>query len=229
MASARDNEALRCIVPGCGERRKGVRKLCAAHGNLHDKHGHWKARAVSPKEWACERNEVTTLLAINPDHPGLLNALDFIRSFLQTRTGRDTIDREMKVLRAAELTPLALLTELAAAYVWTNRNPAKFPDQRATDFVLSAAVLGLVPRPRRLTPDDRAYSDNGVPVPPTPASRKFIGKTLRESLSVMLASITVAVQAHAAAVIERSNEVYMAARAPLKLPDMGYQIISPAA
>ena len=215
MAKARDNTKIRCSVPGCGKPRAACFSVyCDNHMRVYQRHGHWNGKTVPSKSWALERNEVLAIIEVNPDHPGFASALQFIHTLLHTTNGRRSIDAELKRLRDAEVTPKAIFVELAACFIWMGRTTSRLPDMRAENHLLSDAVLRLAPRARTTMPD----GSRGFPSRVSIAAVNFIGKTLRDTCSLVLAESKQAVLQRAENLEKNQHAAFMAARTPFILP-----------
>ena len=200
MARARDNEQARCTVMGCGIHRDGFSNLCAKHRDVQSLRGHPLATRIQPSEWKQERLEVAALYAANVGHPGLQRGREYIQGLFdhhKAGTHAPRVDAEVRRLIDHGVTPLMVLTEVAAVFTFAQRRNVRIPDTKAEEHLMSAATLRLAPRPRIVTARSGRYSSNGFPSKPSMAALSYIGKVIRSSLLPVLVSTYAAVQAKA--------------------------------
>lgn len=143
-----------CDAPGCNQPRHHLQAWCKDHHVKARAYGHPHAGPLKPKKWAQQRKEVSALLALNPEHPGLLAVLQYLKDWMAdgaanefTRKG----GRELARLARHGVTPSTVLTEVLAFWLWVNDNPMALPSDKARDFACSRAVFALAPRDRRAT------------------------------------------------------------------------------
>lgn len=192
-----------CNAPRCGLPRAGINvwcKNCLSKARLY---GHPHAKPLRASQWAIERKEVAALFATNADHPGFLQVLKFLQGWMDTATQNESAYRgaeEMARLQREGVTPMQVLTEVLAFWLWTSRPEAKavLPSNKALDVALSRAVFGLAPRPRRVTSGITRKSGTwglsaatGSSYSPKPrcSALGYVGKYLRETLAVFLVTV----------------------------------------
>lgn len=216
------NVARGCRLRGCMEPRKGLSAWCRLHLEQSNRLGHPSARPLRASTWATERKEVGAVFAAHPDHPGLMQVLDYLKTWMATASGNESAykgAREMARLARHGVTGPQVLTEVAAFHLWEGANPMAFPDDRARDFARARAVFGLAPRTRRAVMRPGSISGTyGLPttgpksysVRPMPSGLAFVGKHLREAFSPLLAQVQ-----HA---VERRRVLKVDPEANLRLP-----------
>lgn len=195
-----------CRHPGCNAQRVGLGALCKTHQAQADRYGDSRAYPLKPSMWDQERKQVSQLFQQQPDHPGLLQAL----SYLKTWTARACESSwafkgasEIARLKRAGVPELSMLVELCAFYVWSfTAGAPRLPSDRATDFAMSRAVFGLAPRERRPTrgPGISGTWGRSTKTPASyapkalPSALAYVGKHLRQVLSTFLATVRVALE-----------------------------------
>lgn len=143
-----------CDAPRCNQPRHKLQAWCKDHHAKARAYGHPDARPLRPKEWARQRKEVSALLALNPEHPGLLAVLQYLKDWMADGAANEHTKkggRELARLARHGVTPSAVLTEVLAFWLWVNDHPQALPDDKARDFACSRAVFNLAPRDRRAT------------------------------------------------------------------------------
>lgn len=186
--------------------RKGMSAWCRNHNDRAARFGHPLAPALRPGTWKVERTEVTKVFTAHPHHPGLMQALQWLQEW-QARALESDHEfkgaREVARITRHGVTPLQILTELAAVVVWEAGSPHVLPDDRSRDFAASRAIFALAPRHRRAlrvrgsphgswgrSPSGRAsYS-----VPPRTSSLAYVGRHLRRLFAPLLANVLAAVE-----------------------------------
>jgi hypothetical protein len=172
-----------------------------------------------PSAWRTQRAEVEALFRANEGHAGLLQAQQFLADFIARACADPKAFKgavEVARLPAHGITPHALLVELCAAWAWQQDCPHSLPSDEARDFALSRAILGLAPAPRRPCGSDsfvrswlKSYS-----IKPKRSALAFVGKYLRQTLAVFLATTWSGIEA--ARRVKADPQAPM--REPLRLP-----------
>ncbi|MBE0547775.1 MAG: hypothetical protein IH627_09005 [Rubrivivax sp.] len=200
------NALRQCNAPGCALPRDHINAWCRRHLDWARRLGHPSAKPYRASVWKKERQEVAAVFDAHPDHPGLLQVLGWLGDWMAKAAQSDQAfrgAREIARVSRHGVTPLQVLTEVAAFTVWEQANQHAFPDQRSRDFGMSRAVFGMAPRMRRAcTPKGSKFGTWGQPttgprsyaVRPLPSGLAFVGKHLREVLAPLLANITQAVE-----------------------------------
>lgn len=177
------------------------------------------ARPIDPSEWAVYRKEVSTLFAANDSHAGLVGAVAYVRSLMDRAAANERAFKGAEVLdrlRRDGVTPLEVLTEVAAVWCLLQFRPATLPTQRAIDFALSRAVISLRPLPKRVS--YTAKGEQTYSVKPRTSALAFLGRHLREVLGPFLANVWAFVSARE----ERAKAAAAALREPLSPPTAAF-------
>jgi hypothetical protein len=217
------NEQQRCQDRACGRLRFGLNRYCRQCNQVAVKYGHPAARPLRPSLWSVERQAVGELLATNNNHAGLLSALSYLRGWSERASANGRSFKgaaELDRLVRHGVTPLDMLTEAAAFWLWSDRNVHALPDDRARDFALARAVFALAPRPRRIT--GRAWSmssqmtaTNSYSPKPLPSALAYVGQHLRSVLGAFLTNVAMSIEQQ-----EQQRAAEQAAlRAPLRAPE----------
>lgn len=199
------NSLNHCSLPGCGRPRTGLNAWCRQHLDRARQYGHPSAQPFRPSAWTSERKEVSSLLASNADHPGLLQVCQFLADWM-ARAAADghAFKGAQEVARLVRhgVTALQVVTEVAAFVLWHSARPTTFPTDRAVDFALSRAVFMLAPRERRVTRTRgisgtwgmKASGRHSYSPKPRPSALAHVGRFLREALAAFLANVRGAVE-----------------------------------
>jgi hypothetical protein len=185
------NQLKPCSVPGCTETRHRVAANCYDHEMKRMLYGHPEGRPLHPREYSVERQDVSRLIRSNADHPGIQYALQRIARLLSGRepVGRSSLARHLTRLYDAAVKPEAVLTEAAALWLWSSRNPALLPDDIRLEFAIGAAVLRLAPLERTVSwRSGRSYS-----VSAKTGDRRDLGHLIRNQLGPLLHNLTLTI------------------------------------
>lgn len=204
------NAKHRCRTPGCHVPRYRLDAWCLKHGRRAKAYGHPLAIPLQTRQWKPQRKEVEAILKANPMHPGLVQAMSLLQQWMQRAAlnpqaykGAEQVYR----LVSHGVTPLDVIREAAALYLWSRDNPGQassaWPDDTAADFALARAVFRLAPTPRRVLRSKvgiagdwklKLDSDNSYQPKPRPSSLREVGKYLRQLLAPLVVGLSVAVQ-----------------------------------
>ena len=135
-----------------------------------------------------ERRDVTLFLREHQEHPGIQAALAWIGGWLRASSLRD-LDQPGQLhaarLDAHGVTPLAILTECGAVWLYSTRNPRTLPDDARLTFAMAYAVLRLAPHDvRRVYHSARSTTVRYATS--THAVRTAVGDHLRRTLALLL-------------------------------------------
>jgi hypothetical protein len=205
------NEAFPCRHPSCHRSRASLSPYCRPHFERTKHLGHPDAVAYRSGLWAPHRAEVERLLESNPDHPGLLQVINFVDRLLTQAAGNVYAFKgadELCRLLGHGVTARQIVVEACAHWLWTSDMPKAFPSDTAADFALARAVFALAPRPRRPCGVQRGGRwSSSYARKPNSASLRFIGQHLRKSLAAFLVNVTHAV--HQARTLRKDPEALM--------------------
>jgi len=146
------NQQRPCGARGCQQQRHNMSRYCHRHKRITARYGHPLSRPVSAVETQWCREKVHGLFAANPNHPGLIAAVQFVQQWMASAVAGDqsaVAHVALQQLEARGVTPQAILEAAASLYVWSRWNERALPDQVAYDFAVSRAVLSLAPAERR--------------------------------------------------------------------------------
>lgn len=197
-ALRRANETDYCSIPGCHEHRYSLSKWCQRHLSTYQRNGDPLGLPVRPQQWKHYRAKVEALLASNGDHQGLAHAVRFVQQWMNQA---DQLDREVGLkapmawaaevarLKRAGVSPLQVISELAAAWSYLEDHPRVCRSDSHRTFTLSKAILSMAPRPRKVTALSNLNGTNGYALKAKPAALKHISSYLVESLAPLLVNI----------------------------------------
>ncbi len=182
---------LPCRIAGCKKPRAGA-TLCDSHRKRRWKYGDPEGRKIFPKFYLHERREVAKLFAAYPDHPGLIDACKWLRAWLDASLAGDKSQPgyvHMARLHRWEITPLAILAEVCAVWLYAHRHPHALPDDQRLTFALALQMLLLAPRDylksfHYKTGETRYYRESRY------AARKEIGDHIRLTLARLFVNVT---------------------------------------
>lgn len=196
-----------CTVPGCENLRSGLSSYCGKHHHPAVLYGHPHGRSITRKEYAKEIEEVTALLATNPDHPGLTTVLRWLNEWLtQAATGEAPCGNEtFGRMHRQGLPALEILTEICAVWVYSQRNPHRLPDDMRLTYALAR-------NPVRLATFEQATLRSGRKMTRQPKTLELreTGKRIRHTLALFLINI------HDS--LKRREEQTEAVRSSLSIP-----------
>jgi hypothetical protein len=207
------NSMRTCTAPGCNGPRRGFSLWCSKCISPASRYGHPHGRPIEDAAWSHQRAEVATLLQVNADHPGLVQAVGYLSKWMADAKASERAYKgaeEVARLVRHGVTPLQVLQALAGMYCYLMACPRAVPDQRAFDFALSRAVFALAPRPRRVTFRPGA-KDGEYALRARTSSLDAVGKHLRLVLVAFLANVRTAVEERE----QRAQRAVAALRAPL--------------
>lgn len=185
-----------CRMRGCRHPRAGLSAWCKEHGNRARLYGHPDAGPLRPSNWATERKEVSALLADNSAHPGLVEVLNYLRTWASKASESERAfkgAREVARLKQAGVSELTMLVEACAFWLWSRSH--RFPSDAALDFALSRALFALAPRPRRAlrgvhgTWGQSLKSRRSYAPKPLPSALAYVGSHLRQSLAAFMVNV----------------------------------------
>jgi hypothetical protein len=220
-ALVRANETNYCNIPGCQSHRHSLSKWCLRHLSTYERNGDPQGAPVRPQQWKTYRNKVHELVSANGDHPGLAQAVRFIQQWMESASANEdqgTWAPEMARLMRAGVTPLQVITELAAAWSYLQDYPRVCRSESHRTFTLSKAVLGLAPRPRRFTAKDNMLGGNGYAIKAKPAALVYIGRHLTQALAPLLVNIHQSIQTEQ----DRASQAVEALRAPFQVAPQAF-------
>lgn len=185
------NTLQQCTARRCSNRRHGASLYCARHKHRRSRFGHEDGFKIRRPWYAVERKQVQRLFASFPEHEGVRSALAWLVDWQ-----RMSIDGErgcpggahMARLKRRNVSPLEILTEACAVYLFSVNKASTLPDDERLTLALAAGVLGLAPRDRvhkfaYETGQKTAYRE------PATQERKQIGNTLRLKLSPLFVMV----------------------------------------
>lgn len=205
----RRNTARKCDHRTCNRNRHGLSRWCFRHLYRVNMYGHPDGRAVDPKEYAKELEEVSELLDRNHGHPGVQNALKEIEGFISFVCVRPEMPQD--IARLKQVKAMDILKEASALTLlhyrtgdWVHNRP--FVDEKNFRFVLGYRCLILPGR-------EVVYSQEGTrrTKPSSKRARELLGNTLWQKLSPLLVNITRTILQKE----ERESQKEEAMRAPL--------------
>lgn len=183
----RRNRFRLCSVPGCGSARVRVAAYCGKHEALRRSHGHPKGRDIKRKEYLNELAQVRELLERNQSHPGVVNALRWLTSWLESASegGAPVAYKQMHRLNMRGVTALDVLIEAAALWLYSRRNPSRLPDDARLTSGMIRAIFRLAPLDRLTCwRSGKTRYDR-----PTPSEVRDAGQRLRLSLGLLLMNV----------------------------------------
>lgn len=188
------NEKKPCNDPACHRHRERVGGFCKMHARARHLYGHPRGRRVAPREYAPERDEVAAFITEHAEHPAIKAALKWLDEWLVGAwSGNRALpsQKELQRLYGHSVTAAAILTEVAAVWLYSSRSPTGLPDDQRLTYALSLSVLALAPRNATPSPSKpgqsnlRRYSAD---------ARRDIGQHLRTNLAPLFANLAAAIK-----------------------------------
>lgn len=186
------NSLRQCSASGCVSPRSRISPHCVQHTTRRNRYGHPLGRMITRKEYEVEHTEVSTFIAANLNHPAVTAALKWIEQWLVGSFNGDRTmpaHHDMARLHNQCVTPVAILTVAAALWVYSQRRPARLPDDLRLTYAMSLAVLGLIPREQRRVPAQVGKPSHSYPKQHSALARRDIGGRLRRSLVALFVNI----------------------------------------
>jgi hypothetical protein len=78
----RQNEGKTCDHPRCSKPRRGLSKFCVTHEGKQQRYGHPDGAYVHPRLYACEAEEVKSMIELNIDHKGIQAAVKWFEEWI---------------------------------------------------------------------------------------------------------------------------------------------------
>jgi hypothetical protein len=200
QSKAAMNRGLTCRVAGCYIPRKAISPFCSTHAKANERYGSPLGRAIRPKEYRVERQLVENFLAKHCEHEGVQNVIQWLRKWLDEANRGEEVPgrREIQRLASTGVTPLLILTEAAAVYLYSHWSPArsalhKLPDDERLTFAMGIRVLALAPRNRRY--GKLRGKPRMVCEPLGKVDRRAVGQRIRMNAIGLLSNIARAIEA----------------------------------
>ncbi len=181
-----------CKAPGCHKNRRGITPYCATHEVRVARYGHPSGKPIAQKDYQEELDEVSTFLTEQANHPAVLAALAWLSKWFKEASekkaeyGQYIFGR----LQGRMITPLAVLTDVGAIWVYSQRHPYRLPDDQRLTFCYARNVARLA------TFERRTYESGGETMRhPPPRELKGTGERIRLTLSRFLVNLSLGLQA----------------------------------
>ena len=155
MAKMPENIKLKCSVDGCNNRRNRISRWCINHVLAHSLFGDPLAKTVGLKTLQPYIEQVTSLLELNPEHPGI----ELTRQFFKARYDGHVAGAEFKYswhyFKIYEtLTIEEIIARVAGIYLLRELDEANrwFPTERAVHhaiYYVLTTKLGKAPETGR--------------------------------------------------------------------------------
>jgi hypothetical protein len=191
-AMVRANELHQCSIPQCHSQRHSISQWCLKHASNRERNGDPLAVPVRSVQWKQHKAKVKELFNSNPDHAGLIRAAKYVDQWMEGAAAAEQQGQwalEIARLRRSGVSGLDVVTELCAAWALLQDQPRLCRSDYQRPFILSKAVLGLVPRPRRFTAKDNQTGGYGYPIKSKPSALTFIGQHLVQVLGAFLVNV----------------------------------------
>jgi len=123
-----DNQSKPCSVSGCPRRRYKISKHCRYHKQKAWYHGHEEADRIKKQEYAIEVEEVSEIINLNPDHPGIQYGIAFLSNWMKAGNDGSThvpCPDYLGRLYQAEVDTKDLLILIAALWLFAERQFGK--------------------------------------------------------------------------------------------------------
>ena len=211
-----ENGHLFCSSSHCSSKRIGLSSFCINHRNKYVLYGHPLQYKLHASRHAVEREEVTRIFDNNPQHKGILEAIQFVQRWINAVNREDSsaiAPEEIRRLTNAGVTARDIVIEAASFYIYQQWNKHHFHNDMAVDIALSLAVLGLAPiaKKTRVNPNG---SITRTPISFKASARKKIGRYLRGHLIELFHNLQTLIENNQNA----AQTVKEAMRSPLTYP-----------
>lgn len=191
------NQAKQCRIEGCHSNRSALSPYCGRHQKAADRWGHPLGHSLGRKhDYPVEHQRASSFIAAHRDHPGIRSALLWIEQWLAAVTrGEDCEGREdMQRLAEHGVTPLAILTETVALFLFSRWLSRRLPDDDRLTYMIGTRVLTLAVLGKRYTGYiNGRHRQRSKPL--TKTARRDVGRRLRFTLAPLLANIADAMEA----------------------------------
>ena len=142
---------MHCLfTPSCNRRRLKWGRFCRHHARKLNRYGHVLGKPIPRTTLTDFATRAATVLKANLSHPGyqlaaqeLSNLLDQARDSVSAGGSVDEPTREYARLAKAGVTPLHILSMIAAVGIFDQANPGFLRDTKAYRFAVARAVIGL--------------------------------------------------------------------------------------
>jgi len=188
VAARRKHEP--CAVAGCSKNRIGIAMHCEAHAKRKARYGHPEGQPIAQKDYLEESQEVATFLMNQAAHPAVISALAWLSKWLEeAREGKAEVGQKiMGRVRGRLITPEAILTEIAAVFIYSKHYPFRLPDDQRLTFAYARNVarLGTFEYRSYGPPDNRSKTMRH----PSPIELRATGERIRLNLSRFLVNLS---------------------------------------
>lgn len=199
----RRNAGKPCNHPSCSKPRYRISSWCHAHTEAVTKHGHPDGVFIHPNQYATEHHEIAEFIKANLSHPGIVSALQWIDEWQRMTICDDPIERAkqpngidaMNRLRAKDITPQQILTEVAAIWLYSYRSPNRLPDDKRLTYAISRAVYNLAPAHKRTSWNTGKVARQRI----NAGELKGIGGRIRDTIGLLVMNIISTLQARESA------------------------------
>lgn len=211
-----NNQRKRCKAPGCERHRSYLSGYCNLHHNRVYSWGSPTGRALYPKQYAKEREEVKQILEKNKDHKGLKRAARFFEKLMelavkQTEAGwRSPGYHELCTLRYSKITGEDCLVECAAVWLYFYRNEPPYDTGKPLTYMLAHRLFAMVLQAPKASYIDSRGKPRQYRRPTKSSAKRIIGQEIRESLGVLFMYFYEA--------LEKKKEVQRKAKEELTAP-----------
>lgn len=139
------NSRERCPANGCTKTRQGVARYCQAHHVRKVRYGDPHGRPIPQKEYLAELREVRAFFDTHSDHPALASANHYFQNWLdKAKANEAPVGQSIfgKLYREG-IEPQAILTEIMAIWLYSDKHPNALPDDLRLTFCLARNVARL--------------------------------------------------------------------------------------
>lgn len=143
-----ENQTKKCSVKGCQKQRHRISAYCMNCAWRRWYWGNAEAQPILFNDYYYEKDLVTDVLKMNPDHKGVKYGIDFINDWLKKAgDGRAIVPFANHAARLHNLGAKGfnLLVELSAIYLLSCRFHTKIRDDRHLIYVLGSKCIRFKP------------------------------------------------------------------------------------
>lgn len=150
---------MHCLfTPSCTRRRLKWGRFCRHHARKLNRYGHVLGKPIPRASLTTLATQAAQVLKANLSHPGyqlaaqeLSNLLDQARDAVLAGASVDGPTQEYARLANAGVTPLYILSMIAAVGIFDDANPGFLRDTKAYRFAVARAVVSLTSKAGEIT------------------------------------------------------------------------------
>jgi hypothetical protein len=202
----RQNEGKTCDHHRCSKSRRGLSKFCVTHEGKQQRYGHPDGAYIRPRLYACEAEEVKSMIELNIDHKGIQVAIKWFEEWISSSTLGKAVPggNSLRRLNDHGVTGRRCLEAVMSLWLFAYRRPGIIPHDTRLDFALALSVLRLAPEEKKVTFKNGEARSHGKHI--GYRVRRDVGVHIRRTLYILAKNMVDAINKEA----DRENDLKLA-------------------